>query len=166
MPQPDAQLLALRAKRLRQRPKDEEDDSGVWAAEFSLGQERFALPLERLLACLPLRGVTPVPKARPEIVGIARWEGKVVAVFSLANLLGQKAWYRDPSVLLMLRHGNSAIGLDCEETPRSVLLPPQFQAPKQDTALSTLSLPASGLLPARQVQWIDPDRLLEFAGQR
>jgi chemotaxis signal transduction protein len=123
------------------------------------------LPLEHLLACLPLKGVTPVPKARPEIVGVTRWEGKVVAVFSLATLLGQKGWFHDPSVLLMLRYGGSAFGLDCEETPRSLLLPRESLAAEPRGAQRTVTLPAAGPLSGRTLQWIDPDRLLDFPQQ-
>ena len=85
--QHEARLLEERAERLRSRKEAVEDD-GTWAAEFELGGERYALPLERLRACLPLKGVAPVPQARRGVVGITRWEGKVVAVFSLASLLG------------------------------------------------------------------------------
>lgn len=153
----DARLLEQRAERLRRRKVDNEDEGGVWAAEFELGGERYALPLERLRACLPLKGVTPVPLARPGVVGIVRWEGRLVAVFSLASVLGLKGWRRDPSVLLLLALGDNAVGLDCEEIPRSVQLPVPAPAP---TAPQDLSIPVAGRAEPRLLHWIDPDRLL------
>ena len=82
-----ALLLEQRAERLRQKKEDGAEDEGVWAAEFELGGQRWALPLDRLRACLPLKGVSPVPLARRGVLGITRWEGRVVAVFSLSSLL-------------------------------------------------------------------------------
>lgn len=159
----EARLLEQRAERLRHRTETGEEDEGVWAAEFGLGNERLALPLVRLLSCVPLKGVTPVPQARRGVVGIARWEGRVVAVFSLATLLGLRGWRRDPSMLLLLSNGASVFGLDCEEIPRSMLLPYQAlaSAPPAKGAVRPLNLPLPGEDTARLVQWIDPDRLLE-----
>lgn len=157
----EARLLEERAERLRTRKEAAEED-GAWAAEFELGGEHFALPLDRLRACLPLKGVAPVPLARRGVVGITRFEGKVVAVFSLSSLLGLRGWRRDPAVLLMLKRGDGFIGLDCEEIPRSIQLPFQAlaSAPAAKDALRPLSLnqPGGG---ARLLHWIDPDLLLE-----
>lgn len=159
--QREARLLEARAERLRNR-KEAVEDEGAWAAEFELGGERFALPLDRLRACLPLKGVAPVPLARRGVVGITRWEGKVVAVFSLASLLGLRGWRRDPAVLLLLSHGDGFIGLDCEEIPRSVQLPYSAlaSAPSAQGALRLLSMPQPQGSP-RLLQWIEPDLLLE-----
>jgi chemotaxis signal transduction protein len=159
----EAKLLLERAERLRNRKEAGDDDDGAWAAEFEMGSERYALPLERLRACLPLKGVAPVPLSRHGVVGITRWEGKVVAVFSLAILLGLRGWRRDPSVLLLLSRGDGFVGLDCEEIPRSSQLPFQAlaSAPPATGALRPLSLPQPGQASPRLVQWIDPDRLFE-----
>jgi purine-binding chemotaxis protein CheW len=161
--QREMKLLEERAERLRSRKEAVEDD-GAWAAEFELGGERYALPLERLRACLPLRGVAPVPMARRGVVGITRFEGKVVAVFSLASLLGLRGWRRDPAVLLLLNHGDGFLGLDCEEIPRSVQLPfsAMASAPEAPGAQRLLSLPQPTGAP-KLLRWIDPDKLLEAA---
>jgi len=163
----EAALLTARAERLRQRKEAEDEDEGIWAAEFSLGNERYALPLDRLQGCQPLKGVSPVPLARQGVVGITRWEGKVVAVFSLSTLLGLKGWRRDPAVLLFVSTARSVVGLDCEEIPRSVLLP--FQALASAAAgrgaLRPLSLGADAQGAPRLVQWIDPDLVLEARTQ-
>jgi purine-binding chemotaxis protein CheW len=155
-----ARLLEQRAERLRRRKAEAQEEDGAWAAEFELGGERYALPLERLRACLPLKGVAPVPLAKRGVVGITRWEGRVVAVFSLASLLGLKGWRRDPSVLLLIAKGDVTVGLDCEEIPRSVQLPFQALAGVAlDQAVQALSVPVPGQAQPRLVHWIDPDRL-------
>ena len=153
-------LLEARAARLRVRKELAEED-GAWVAEFGVSGEAYALPLERLVACLPLKGVTAVPLSQRGIVGITRWEGRVVAVFSLASRLGLKGWRRDPNVLLLLSHKDGFIGLDCEEIPRSSQLPFAVLAQAPATgALRPLALPAGPGQPARLLQLIDPDLLL------
>jgi chemotaxis signal transduction protein len=152
-------LLEARAARLRERKQSAEED-GAWVAEFSMGGETYALPLERLVACLPLKGLTPVPQSRRDIVGITRWEGKVVAVFSMALRLGLRGWRRDPNVLLILSSKEGFVGLDCEEIPRSTQLPfgVLAQAPAGG-ALRPLNLPGGPGQASKLLQLIDPDLL-------
>jgi chemotaxis signal transduction protein len=158
-----ARLLEQRADRLRRKKQDGDDDDGIWAAEFELGGQRWALPLDRLRACLPLKGVSPVPLARRGVLGVTRWEGRVVAVFSLSSLLGLRGWRRDPSVLLLLSRGDHHVGLDCEEIPRSIQLPSSCLLGQADAsgASQALSVPVPGQAEPRLLQWIDPDRLLK-----
>jgi purine-binding chemotaxis protein CheW len=158
----DARLLEQRAERLRSRKAGSQEEDGAWAAEFELGGERYALPLERLRACLPLKGLAPVPLAKRGVVGITRWEGRVVAVFSLSSLLGLKGWRRDPSVLLLISKGDATVGLDCEEIPRSLQLPFQsLSGSSGDGAVQALSVPVPGQEQPRLLHWIDPDRLFK-----
>ena len=157
-------LLEARAARLRLRKEAAEED-GAWVAEFNVGEEAYALPLDRLVACLPLKGVTPVPLSQRGVVGITRWEGKVVTVFSLAMRLGMRGWRRDPNVLLLLSTKDGIVGLDCEEIPRSSQLPFAVlaQAPSGG-AQRPLALPGGPGQPIRMLQLIDPDLLLNGEG--
>jgi chemotaxis signal transduction protein len=153
-------LLQARAARLRVRKVAAEED-GAWVAEFSVGGEDYALPLDRLVACLPLKGVTPVPLSQRGLVGITRWEGKVVAVFSLALRLGLRGWRSDPNVLLLLRTKDGFVGLDCEEIPRSSQLPFSVLAQSPGGgAQRALALPAGPGQPTRLLHLIDPDLLI------
>ncbi len=95
-------LLLARAERLRQKPEEEEKEV-FWTAEFPLGGEAYALPLESLVACQPLRLVTPVLLSDLHLTGIVRFQRRILGVMSLAGLLGSKGWSRDPSVMLVLR---------------------------------------------------------------
>src|SRR5260370_40412081 len=112
------QLLLERAGRVRAHKKEEALEDGGWMAEFSLGGQGFALPLEQLLSCIPLKGVTQVPLARRGVIGVLRYQGRVLRVLSLASLLGSRGWRRDPSVLLILKYGREELAVDCEEIPR------------------------------------------------
>ena len=116
-------LLLARAEQLRQRPAVEDEDV-FWAAEFPLGGEAYGLPLECLVACQPLRLVTPVPLSSTYLTGIVRFQRRILSVMSLSSLLGSKGWRRDPSVMLILKlEADKFIAVDCEEIPRAVSLP-------------------------------------------
>lgn len=112
-------LLLARALRLREAPAGEaEAERGL--ASFVVGGARFAFHLERVRAALPLRGVTPVPLAPPHVIGVLRFRGDVVTVFSLASLLGVRGWRLDPTVLLLVDVGGRVVAFDCEEIPTAI----------------------------------------------
>lgn len=118
-----AKLLLTRAARLREKPAEEAQDL-FWAAEFPLGGKAYALPLESLVACQPLRLVTPVPLCDPHLAGIVRFQRQLLSVMSLSALVGSGGWHRDPSVMLILRlEGDRLAAVDCEEIPRTSSLP-------------------------------------------
>src|SRR5262249_32209467 len=82
-------LLERRAEQLRRPPPERETDEDVfWIAEFTLGDERHALPLEMVHAAIPLKWVTPVPLAPAHILGISRFHGRTLCVYSIASVLG------------------------------------------------------------------------------
>jgi chemotaxis signal transduction protein len=144
-------LLLERAARLREKREDDATamEDGGWVAEFSLGGQAYALPLEQVVACQPLRGVAAVPLGRPGVIGILRFQGKIVRVLSLASLLGSRGWRRDPSVLLILRTAAEELAVDCEEIPRVGQLPAgalAAAAGAKGEGLVELSLPGGRLL--------------------
>ncbi|QRN99275.1 chemotaxis protein CheW [Archangium violaceum] len=117
-------LLEERATRLRGRADGTADETVLMVAEFPLGEERYAIPLESLRAALPLRLVTPVPLSMPHVIGVLRYQGQVLAALSLAALMGGHGWRQDPAVLLVLDRGDGELcALDCEAIPRPLSLP-------------------------------------------
>jgi CheW-like domain len=112
-------VLLARAARLRKPvPAPEDPAELVWVATFPLGEERFAFPLRELRAAIPLRNVTSVPLAPAGIVGIVRFEGALLTVFSLASLLGQRAWQRDPTLLLVVEpESKRRVAVDACDVP-------------------------------------------------
>lgn len=117
-------LLTTRAQRLRRRGAGEAaEEAVVWLAELSLGDERFAFPLEAMRAVVPLKRLTPVPMAAAHVIGILRFQGQVISALSLPALLGGRAWRADPSVLLVVEGaGGSPVALDCEGVPRPLAI--------------------------------------------
>jgi purine-binding chemotaxis protein CheW len=117
-------LLDERATRLRGRSDIATDESVLMVAEFPLGEERYAIPLDSLRAALPLRLVTPVPLSQPHVIGVLRYQGHVLAALSLAALLGGHGWRQDPAVLLVVERGDGELcALDCEAIPRPLSMP-------------------------------------------
>ncbi|HEX8538803.1 MAG TPA: chemotaxis protein CheW [Cystobacter sp.] len=117
-------LLDERANRLRGRSDTTTDESVLMVAEFPLGEERYAIPLDSLRAALPLRLVTPVPLSQPHVIGVLRYQGQVLAALSLAALLGGHGWRQDPAVLLVVERGDGELcALDCEAIPRPLSMP-------------------------------------------
>src|SRR5262249_57706996 len=104
----------------------EEGEATFWVAEFPVGDERYAVPLQRLRGSVPLRLVTPVPLSPPHVVGILRFQGQVIAALSLAALLGGRGWRQDPAVLLVVEGpSGDLLALDCEQVPQPLAAPPR-----------------------------------------
>jgi purine-binding chemotaxis protein CheW len=117
-------LLEERATRLRGRADGTTDETVLMVAEFPLGEERYAIPLDSLRAALPLRLVTPVPLSQPHVIGVLRYQGQVLSAISLAAMLGGHGWRQDPAVLLVVERGDGELcALDCEAIPRPLSLP-------------------------------------------
>ena len=118
-------LLRRRAERARERlPAEDADDLVLWVAEFRLGEDAWAIPLDVLRAAVPLRLVTPVPLSPPHVVGILRFQGQIVTALSLSSLLGGRGFRQDPAVLLVVDAGHGRlVALDCEQIPKPVSLP-------------------------------------------
>lgn len=118
-------LLLRRAERLRIAPvASTEDDAILWAAEFLVGDDSYAIPLASLRGVVPLRTVTPIPLSPPDLIGILRFQGQVISALSLASVLGGVPWRHDPTVLLVADAGaGRLVAFDSEEIPRPVRLP-------------------------------------------
>lgn len=74
------------------------------------GGERYAIALDQLAEVVPFRGCTPVPGARPELLGVIGLRGEIRPVIDLARILSGIS-SSDSGVVLILR---SRIGLKVE----------------------------------------------------
>lgn len=153
-------LLERRAARVRERPRAPDDESVLWVAEFPVGEDTYAVPLDVLRAAVPLKMVTPVPLSPPHVIGILRFQGQIVTALSLASLLGGRGWREDPAVLLVVDPGlGRLVAVDCERIPKPVGLPIRNvddARAKTSGAIAEVTLP--GL---RQVQLLDLRQLME-----
>lgn len=154
-------ILERRAARLRSRLDNvEEETAQLWVAEFPIGEDRFAIPLDTLRACLPLRLVTPVPLSAPHVIGVVRFQGQILSALSLSAMLDGKGWRQDPSVLLIVDKGNGhLVAVDCEQIPRLVGLPVHLvERVRAKSAESVLEIPLKG---QKQIHLIDLTLLFE-----
>jgi purine-binding chemotaxis protein CheW len=152
-------LLERRTERLRSHPPRLDETAVLWAGEFPVGEERYALPLDVLRAAVPLRTVTPVPLSPPHVVGILRFRGQILTALSLSSLLGGRGWREDPAVLLVVDAGTRLVALDCEQVPKPIGLPATLveEARARSHGLASIEL----LLPGpRQLNLLDLRYLL------
>src|SRR3954471_7413712 len=142
-------LLERRAERLREKPRDGADEEAVlWAAEFPVGEDTYALPLDTLRAAVPLRMVTAVPLSPPHVVGILRFQGQILTAMSLSSLLGGRGWREDPAGLLVVEPalGGGLVALDCERIPKPVSIPLAIvHQPRSRPSSPVVELPMPGL---------------------
>jgi len=153
-------ILDRRAARLRVRRESNEEEAQIGVAEFPIGEDRYAIPLEALRACLPLRLVTPVPLSASHVIGVVRFQGQLLSALSLSAMLDGKGWRQDPSVLLIVDQGDGhLVAVDCEQIPRLVNLP--IQAVDRARSKSADSVLEISLRAQRQIHLIDLKRLFE-----
>jgi len=153
------ELLERRAERIRHKPPEAEEDF-LWVAEFPVGEESYALPLDALRAAVPLKMVTPVPLSPPQVIGILRFQGQIITALSLASLLGGRGWREDPAVLLVVDPGfGRLVALDCERIPKPVGLPHarvEEARSRSAGAITEITLPGM-----KQVSLIELPRLMD-----
>src|SRR5256885_13982147 len=119
------ELLVRRAERVRRKPAETDEENVLWVAEFPVGEETYALPLETLRAAVPLKMVTAVPLSPSHVIGILRFQGQIVTALSLASLLGGRGWREDPAVLLGVGPGFGRLGaVHCGGISKPTGLPP------------------------------------------
>src|SRR3989442_5201162 len=155
------ELLVQRAERVRGEPAETDEENVLWVAEFPVGEETYALPLETLRAGVRLKMVTAVHLSPSHVIGILRFQGQIVTALSLASLLGGRGWREDPAVLLVVDPGFGRLGaLDCERIPKPTGLPDALgeeARARSTSALSEITLPR-----LRQGRTRDPLRLMDL----
>jgi purine-binding chemotaxis protein CheW len=157
-----AELLLRRAERVREKPVENEDETVLWIAEFRVGEDNYAIPLDVLRAAVPLKMVTSVPLSPPHVVGILRFQGQIVTALSLSSLLGGRGWREDPAVLLVVDVGlGRLVALDCEQIPKPGSVPHALV--NEARARTTGPVAEITLAGMRQVNLLDLRRLIEIA---
>lgn len=77
---------------------------------FLLGEERYALPLSRVVEVIAGAAICPVPGAPAAVAGVMQVRGEIRPVFHLAQLLGA-AGTEPLHTVVLVRHGNREVGL-------------------------------------------------------
>jgi len=102
-----AAFLATRGERHRH------STSSIRVIQFSLGEERYAVPLSALVGIIPAGEFGNVPGAAPELAGILHARGEIWSVFLLSELLALHRADATPGglVLLLRDKENRRVGL-------------------------------------------------------
>ena len=103
---------------------------------FSIGGQRYALPLHAVERVLPMVAVSPLPQAPRVALGVINLHGRVVPVLDLQRRFGLPP--RD--------YGLTAHLLVARTTPRILALPVDEVLEVQDVAPSAIS-PPDAILP-------------------
>lgn len=83
---------------------------------FGLGEERFALPLGAVREILKVSPITPVPRARPYILGILSVRGRITTIMDLRRRLRMPSTGASKaSRILLVDGGEEIIGLLVDE---------------------------------------------------
>ena len=86
-----ARVLRERARRLAAVPAEEQRADEVAVLLCRVGDEEYAVPLERLGAIQRAHGLTPLPCTPPHIAGLLNVRGELVTVLDLGVALGLRA---------------------------------------------------------------------------
>ena len=150
-------VLARRARSLA-HPPPRASGEGSRALVATVGMQRFAFPLNHVLRVRAVGRCTTVPNAPQGIVGVAKLEGKIAAVF------GARTWRGLPE---NVRAENPVVILGVRETPLALLV---------DSVVGTIDVP-EGVLDLRSagepwlrailddVLLVDVPRLIELLSE-
>lgn len=117
------ELLIARARLLAQVPAQLAVVSRARALVAAIGPQQYGFPIEQVIRVRPLGPCTPVPNAPPGVVGVAKLEGKILAVF------GGRSWRGLPE---QVRADTPVVVLGTPESPLALLV---------DSAVETIDIP-------------------------
>jgi purine-binding chemotaxis protein CheW len=169
-----ARVYAQRAAQLAARRREANEGETWPALAFTLGAERFCLPLSVIAQVLPLVGCAPTPGGPPELLGVMNVRGEICSVLDLARLLNLPlAADRPRGYVVLVRHEGRDVGLRVDEVERIENLTPETlvalhgdgkpleeiatsaRAPGQTTLLNLENLLAAALADSRREKRAD-----------
>ena len=110
--------------------------SGVFV-QLRVGDERYALAVEHVDEVTPFSAPTPLPGARPDLLGLVALRGRVLPVYEAAALLGAPG-ERRPARIVVVSDGALRAGVAVDEVFAVGPLPDP--APAEEPFLSGMAL--------------------------
>ncbi len=110
--------------------------SGVFV-QLRVGAERYALAVEHVLEVTTFSPPTPLPGARPDLLGLVPLRGRVLPVYDAAGILGA-AGERSPARIVVIVDGATRAGVAVDEVSEVGPLP--APAPADEPFLSGMVL--------------------------
>jgi purine-binding chemotaxis protein CheW len=119
---------------------------------FGMGTERYGLPLRDLEVVLPFANCTPVPGARPELLGVTNVRGEVRSVVDLRRILElPEAPAKGSGYVLLVRHDDQVVGLRVDGLEKA-------QRVAMGTLVTTVELGTEAH--GRYLKGLTPDRVI------
>ncbi len=116
-------VLIRRARALAQIPAQLEATSRARALVATIGPQHYGFAIEQVIRVRPIGRCTPLPNAPPRVVGVAKLEGKIMAVF------GGRSWRGLPEEV---RGDTPVVVLGTHEAPLALLV---------DSVVDTIDVP-------------------------
>lgn len=99
----------------------------------AIGEHLYAIPVDAIMEVAALVKYTPLPAARPEVLGVINRRGTIIPLLDLRLCLGQKANPPDLSTLfVVVQEGEYTAGLVVDDVKEVITLPATaFKLPTQ-----------------------------------
>ena len=91
--------------------------------QLRLGAERYALAVEHVLEITTYSPPTPLPGARPDLLGLVPLRGRVLPVYDAAGILGASG-AASPERIVVVVDGATRAGVAVDEVSEVGPLPP------------------------------------------
>ena len=100
-------ILESRAKKLAQLPENEKDADDIFhALTFMIGEERYAVDIQRVREVHPLNRLSRVPCTPDFVVGAVNIRGHIYSVLDIVRFMGLSSSVLPESVYILLVQGN------------------------------------------------------------
>lgn len=142
---------------------DQEGTDGPQIVTFSLGGEKFAVPMESVQEIVRVPDTVRVPLASPHLLGLANLRGRVLPVFQCRTMMGMPSTdTTEYSRVLVLRVG-SAVGLVVDRVHAVVTIDPsQIDSVQQDDEVANTEWLAGVVRQEKELTLLlDVERLIQ-----
>jgi purine-binding chemotaxis protein CheW len=100
-------ILESRAKKLAQLPENEKDAEDIFhALSFMIGEERYAVDIQRVREVHPLTRLSRVPCTPDFVIGAVNIRGYIYSVVDIVRFMGLSSSELPESVYILLVQGN------------------------------------------------------------
>jgi len=100
-------ILESRARKLAQLPENEKDADDIFhALTFMIGDERYAVDIQRVREVHPLNRLSRVPCTPDFVIGAVNIRGHIYSVLDIVRFMGLSGSVLPESVYILLVQGN------------------------------------------------------------
>lgn len=107
-------LLQLRAERIAATVSQDDQAGYIHVLTTTLGQEKYAFPIEAIAAVYDDVLIIPVPSVPGFVAGIANVRGHIVSVLNFSSLVGLGSVESESAAMLVIDSDDGNVGLRVE----------------------------------------------------